>query len=379
MLPILLRQMNDAIGTEPSPAARPCPVMILVTGTHRRGAEVFGEQLAESLQQNGWRCDLVALSETGGDTSISSTVLFDGEDRANLGGLNLRVVRRLRSYLNSRQPSVVLAGGGATLKYSVAAMIGMRNRPTLIYSSIGEPEYWATSPLRRRLLTALLNRSDLITAVSHATADQLVRSFGVAVDKVRVAPTGVPDRFLEMARSTRSAELRVLFIGNLSPEKNPLGALEAISQMDEPSLLRFVGDGPMMVEIREKTTSSEGVEVVGSVADVGPHLEWADVLVLTSLTEGLPGVALEASASGTPVVAFDVGGISEIVEHDKTGVLVSPGDVAAMASELDRISRDAALLDSMSDASRETVRHQFRMSHSVARYQSVLEEACRRE
>ncbi|MDH3189365.1 MAG: glycosyltransferase family 4 protein [Acidimicrobiia bacterium] len=358
------------------PDGPPCPVVILVTGTQRRGAEVFAEQLSGSMRARGWDVGLLALKDSGAAASIDAEALVGADDPLNLSGLSLGLVRRLRREVVSRRPAVVLAGGGATLKYAALALFGLRRGPKLVYSSIGEPEYWAKSRLKRRLLSALLGRADLITAVSQATAKQLIRSFSVSEARVRVAPTGVPDRFLDIRSTGPSKELRILFIGSLSVEKNPAAAIRAHLEMSQPSHFRLIGDGPLRPQLEAGAHGS--VDIVGSVADVAPHLAWADVLVLTSLTEGLPGVALEASAAGVPVVAFDVGGLSEIVEDGLTGLLVEAGDVAGMASALDRLARDRAGLDAMSVRSREKIRGGFLMSDSVARYEAVFGELCGR-
>ena len=84
------------------------------------------------------------------------------------------------------------------------------------------------------------------------------------------------------------------------------------------------------------------VELVGAVADVVPHLEWADVLILTSTTEGLPGAVLEAAFAGVPTAAFDVGGVSEAVIDGSTGRLVNRGDIEALSAALVEMASDRA-------------------------------------
>ena len=225
------------------------------------------------------------------------------------------------------------------------------------------------------MMTALLARTALVTAVSQATADQLVRSFGVSRGKVRVAHPGVPEDFLDIGSDERlPGSLNILYLGSLSYEKNPLAALAAVGSMQCPATLRMVGDGPLRPSLQAESAGSRfPLEVTGPADDVREHLRWADVLVLTSRTEGLPGVILEASAAGVPVVAFGVGGVSEAVEDGVTGFVTDPGDEKAMAVALDRLARDESLRRSMAQSGRDRVRSHFLLSQALERYVAALD------
>lgn len=351
-------------------------ISILVSSTQRRGAEVFGEQLATALRSAGWETAFHALKAHGPGAGVAAEPLREAS--AATSGLRPGLVLSVRRLVHELDPGIVLAGGGATLKYAATALMAMRGRPALVYSSIGEPEYWANNPARRLMMSSLLRRADLVTAVSEATAGQLVGGFSVARSKVKVVHPGVPEAFLEISRKAGRTGLRVLFVGSISPEKDPHAAVDAVGAMGEPATLRFVGDGPMIGELRRIAQHNGGIEVVGSVADVKPHLEWADVLVLTSRTEGLPGVILEAAAAGLPVVSYDVGGVAEAVADGRTGFVHPRGDVAAMAASLAVLARDPGLRESMGAAAREKIREHFLMDQAVARFVAVLETLAHR-
>lgn len=356
--------------------AVPGSILILVSSTQRRGAEVFGEHLTRALEQGGRRATLLALHESDSEARIAADPLFGAAEIDDISGLKLRVVGRLRAALRESAPDVVLAGGGATLKYSVAALAGMgKPRPALVYSSIGEPEFWATSRWRKQTMSALLARTSLVVAVSQATADQLVRSFGVSPTRIRVTHPGVPEEFLDIESEERNpGPLHILYLGSMSNEKNPLAALAAVGMMECPATLRMVGDGPLLGSIEAESARSRfRLEVTGPADDVRDHLRWADALVLTSRTEGLPGVILEASAAGVPVVAFGVGGVAEAVEDGVTGFVTPAGDQKAMALALDRLARDEALRLSMAQSGRERVRSHFLLPQALERYVAALD------
>lgn len=123
--------------------------------------------------------------------------------------------------------------------------------------------------------------------------------------------------------------------------------------------------------------NSEDVQLVGSVEDVTSQLAWADVLLLTSRTEGLPGAVIEAAAAGRPAVVFDVGGASETVVDGETGFVVPAGDVAAAAERLTRLAKDEEMRWRMGSAARQFALDRFTMSHAVERYVGLLERAWR--
>ncbi len=117
----------------------------------------------------------------------------------------------------------------------------------------------------------------------------------------------------------------------------------------------LVGDGPEYGRTRELVETlglAEAVRYVGVVDEVAPLLKAADVLLLPSETESFGLVALEAMASGVPVVASDVGGLPEVVEHGVTGFLAPVGDVDAMAGYCLQLLADCASTRRYSAAAR---------------------------
>jgi glycosyltransferase involved in cell wall biosynthesis len=119
------------------------------------------------------------------------------------------------------------------------------------------------------------------------------------------------------------------------------------------------------------------VRLAGQREDVPDILAASDVLAIPSLTEGLPYVAIEAAAAGRPVVAFDCGGVPDVVLQGQTGILVPAGDESALATAIVRVLADPALAKRLGEAGR---RHagRFTVGRHVARleeiYNAVLED-----
>lgn len=352
-------------------------VTILVSSTRRRGAEVFGERLAKGLQDLGWRATLTALTSGGTDVTVEARVCSKRRSD-HLGRLNLDVVRGLRKELREQRPAIIFANGSSTLQYSVAASIGLRPRPLLVYSSIGEPRYWTRTARQRLGQRFLLSQTDHIVAVSEEGRRQLIDFLGIPEDKVSVAHTGIPESFFETEPLPDTDHIRLLYLGNLSKEKDPGTALRIIGALRDQgckAVLRFVGSGPLFDELRQRALESanSSVEFIGSVGDVRPHLAWADLLILTSETEGLPAAVIEAAAAAVPAVAFDVGGVKETISHEQTGLLVPGKDEEGFVAAVARLCRDGAARKDMGAKAREFAGGHFTMDHAILRYHDILQ------
>lgn len=350
--------------------------LVLVASNRRRGAEVFGEHLTGGLRGLGWDVDFVALQAVQSDRVVGAAPL---SNRDNIGRLDLATVKRLRQRITSKTPSLILANGGATLRYAVAARATLRVKPVLAYASIGEPTYWIRSRRHANLQSLLHRRADVILAVSKMTRSQLVDDLGVSESRVHVAGTGVaPEYFVGV--DDPHPELRLLFLGSLSNEKNPSSAIRVadVLRRSHDVSLRMVGDGPLAAELEAQVDRSSLREVVsftGSVNDVTPHLRWADVLMLTSRTEGLPGAALEAAAASVPVVAYDVGGVSETMIAGESGILVAADDSAAMIAVINDLAGDRERITTMGRSARTFIEENYTLDKVIARYDAILSDA----
>ena len=373
--PLAVRGWRRKIRSRPSPATSPSAVVV-VASTRRRGAEVFGEQLVTGLNRTGWRSDLVALTKAPEGPEVAAESLSEAGKR--FARLDLRTLLRLRRQLRAFRPDVVLANGSATLKYTALALIGLRNRPSFLYGSVGEPRYWARGFFRRGVQRFFLSRTDLILAVSQTTAQQLIDDLRQPEVRVKVAETGVSPALMRIESLAARERLHVLVLGSLSHEKDPLAAVAVFAHAlgNGHGTLRFVGAGPLRDQVVEASRTAglgASAEFTGAIADVTESLAWADVLLLTSRTEGLPGAVLEAGAAGVPAVGFDVGGVAEAIIDGTTGFVVPAGDIEGAAVALGRLADNPELRMRLGMGARQHVRHHFLLPDAIERYRSALE------
>ncbi len=156
-------------------------------------------------------------------------------------------------------------------------------------------------------------------------------------------PLGVPQRF--------PAALRVLYAGRLSAEKGIGTLLEIISQLSDIQFT-IAGRGPMEQAVKVFAETHKNVKLLGFVApDKMPEIfAECSLLIVPSLApEVFPMVILESFAHGRPVVASRIGGIPEMVAHDKTGLLVEAGNVEAFAHALQKLISNKSELERIGD------------------------------
>jgi glycosyltransferase involved in cell wall biosynthesis len=347
-------------------------VLIVAATDRRRGAEVFTERLGRGLSDHGWDVQTVSLTKSGDERRVEIEALTDVSS-ASPGRLNRRISRALRSRIEEFDPDVVLANGASTLRYGTVATLS--SKVPLVYVAIGEPDYWIRSRLSLVANRWMLGRVARVLAVCEATSRQLLALAPSLSGRIHVTYTGVPDSMFAVRRRKPEGPLRVVMIGSLSDEKDPVLALRSVARVPGV-LLRMVGGGPLMDRVKEETLALglEGrVELSGPVDDVVPHLEWADILLLTSRTEGLPGAVLEAGAASVAAVAVDVGGVREAISDSVSGIVVDRAE-AALAAALAQLATDPQMAVRMGGAARLHMKQRFAMEPIISGYAVRLAE-----
>lgn len=308
-------------------------VLQVVTDTDRRGAQVFATDLQGAFEGLGLQVRTVALAPgVHGELDLPTL----GPVRLHPGGL-----ARLRRLMATAD--AVVAHGSTTLPATAVAACGLT--VPVVYRSLGDPLYWATTPRRRLQLRVLLRAMTVVVALWPAAAHGLAAELGVRAGRIRVIPNGVdPRRFSPTSVAQRAvargrlgvAEQRpvVAAVGSLSHEKGVDLLFESAARLDPSPQLILAGEGPRRTAL-ESHARKLGLDVrfLGSVDDVRDVYAAVDCLAVPSRTEGLPAVAIEAGLCGVPVAATDVGGLAEILGHGP--LLATPEDPPALAAAIE--------------------------------------------
>ncbi len=255
----------------------------------------------------------------------------------------------------------------------------------------------------RAATVAALRRIDWITACSHDLASRAA-AVGAASDRIEVVPYGVdasrfrPDSGMRDAVRARyglgPADLVLFTAGRFVRKKGFEYLIDAVAQLAprRPDLrLVIAGGGDLDEELRTRAREADltdRVRFAGVLAqdDVAACLAAADVAVMPSVhdaagnVDGLPNTVMEAIASGTALVATNVGGIPSVVVDGRTGLLVPEKDAVALASAIDRLAGDPALRAALGAAARETALSERTWATVAGQFERVYERAsCRAE
>lgn len=141
-------------------------------------------------------------------------------------------------------------------------------------------------------------------------------------------------------------KIQILTVGRLSPVKNHLMLLKALSMLKCPFEAQIIGEGECHAQLGRQIESLNllgKVRLIGEVTELSEHFERADLFVLSSNYEGLPLSVLEAMSFGLAVVATNVGGVKEAVLDRKTGLLSDRSDAAALAVNIEKLAADPHL------------------------------------
>jgi glycosyltransferase involved in cell wall biosynthesis len=262
--------------------------------------------------------------------------------------------------------------------------------PPILFTEHGRhfPDY----PRPKRIFANrfLLKPTDRVTAVGNYVRQLLIANERIAPNRITVVHNGIdPDRFASTDRtqarqllSLADDELAILHVARFHPVKDHATALRAFSRIVTQSpraRLILVGDGaqrPTIEALVRELSLHHHVRLLGVRDDIPQLLLAADLFILTSLSEGISVTLLEAMAARLPIAATDVGGNSEVVDHNHTGLLSPRSDDQALASNLLTLLNDPALRQRMGNAGRQRLLDHFtqdKMHHAYAGiYQQMI-------
>ena len=254
---------------------------------------------------------------------------------------------------------------------------GLHNPDSFLIDGI---EWWMTYEAKR------------VIVCSNSVKWELESHFNLPHDKVTVIPNGVEISNFNLNINREKVKRRygikpneriVLFIGRLVPQKGVdtlIKAVPLIIQRHRDAKILIAGDGWSRTYLEELAKSmglGDHVRFLGFISDweLADLMVAADVLVVPSVYEPFGIVALEGMAAGTPVVATNIGGLSEIIEHDKTGVLVYPRNPESIAWGVNRVLSDHKYADWLVRNARRKVLEAYSWEEIAKRTVEVYESA----
>ncbi len=376
----------------PQPAVPPGPpgaILVVVPKLVVGGMERHLLQVLPALRNRGFQVSVFALRGPGpldaemtaaGVPVVSRAAPLTGEGRAAgrinalAGALALRrhIARQRPAAIHFFLPEAYLLGG---------LLGGIDRVPVKLMSRRSLNHYQDKHPVSRRGEAILHRRMDGVLGNSQAVLRDL-KSEGVEDSRLALIYNGVAiERFAELdpraARQTlglSSDTLVLSIVANLIPYKGHSDLLRALAKADLPqpwTLLVAGRDDGIGADLRaegERLGIGDHLRWLGLVDDIRPVLAASDILCQPSHEEGLPNTVLEAMACGKAVIASDVGRLPELVEAERSGLLVPARDPDAWAAALANLAGDPARRAALGQAGAQRARSRFSLETCVERY-----------
>lgn len=289
----------------------------------------------------------------------------------------VREWRSLRALMLGAQPDVVHTHGyrSDVIGGLAAAVLGVPRVTTVHGFTGGGAKNRANEWVQIRAYHAF----SAVVAVSKPIVQRL-KSAGVRDDVIHTIPNAIDTRHSSTnrqdARATLGAsnnEFIIGWVGRMSEEKAADVLVEALSGVKQPFKAIFVGDGPDRATLQARAAQlglDSSVHWTGIVPDAADLFSAFDVFVLSSRTEGIPIVLLEAMCANVPIVATRVGGVPEML-NDTEALLVPSDQPAALAAAISSVRDNAEAARIRAGAARARLEREFAVDPWVGRYDSV--------
>jgi glycosyltransferase involved in cell wall biosynthesis len=319
-------------------------ILFLDTRPLRRGAQLFVHELKHRFSLDGFSVRRIFLYEENNYENLvldeNDLVMPFKEDHffEKIPTVHPLLVMRVAKEIMSFSPDIILCNGSRTLKY--AAFV-KKCYPSIkskwVYRVIDSALYW-----NRRSITQLYYRHFVIPAmdaavgVSQNSLDEMIAHYGFKKPSVCIPRAIDLDHFSnyvpnELARENAGISkdaFVLLFLGTFTQQKRPDRFLDIIAGLNKymPNVHGLmVGDGNLRKALELKAIRlgiQNQITYTGYQHDVRPYISMSDMLLLTSDTEGMPGVVLEAAALNVPTITGDVGGVKDFVLNGVNGLIV---------------------------------------------------------
>jgi glycosyltransferase involved in cell wall biosynthesis len=368
-------------------------VLRAITRLNIGGPAIHAILLTQGLQSERFRSVLVSGKEGPGEGS-----LLDMADRRGVRPVlveelgrevslvdDLAAVRRLYRLIRQVRPQIVhthMAKAGTAGRVA-ARLAGV---PLVLHTYHGHVFHSYFGPLKTAVflnIERFLGRlTDCLIAVGHNQRQDLIRYRVASPEKIVSVPLGLEIESMLTADSERGrlrtelgldcADRLVGIVARLVPIKAHevfLQAADRVQRLVPRAHFLVVGDGERRAEL-ERYAGQLGLGdttfFLGWRRDMQAIYADLDAVVLSSLNEGSPVAIIEAMAAGRPVISTDVGGVSEVIESGRSGLLVPPRDAEALADAVTLVLSDPATAHRMGQAAREAVYPKYSSGRLIA-------------
>ena len=362
-------------------------ILQLLHSLNTGGAEILADRFGRNFADQ-YDIIFACLDDVG---EIGERLLEDGFQVVELRrgtGIDFGCMRRLKQLVRDESIDLIHAHQYTPFFYAMASqMVG--NRKPILFTEHGRflPDHPSTKRITFNRL--MLRAKDRLVAVGKDVKRALIENEGLPANRIDVIYNGVPTgRFekeiSEEARQGIRSSLGippdaavVVQVARLDYLKDHVTAVRAIAQATQQANMHLiiVGDGPEREKIEQEINDYEigdRVHMIGLRKDIPEILAASDILLLTSISEGIPLTLIEGMAAGLPIVSTDVGGVSEVVTNQVHALLSPSQDAAQIASHLVQLTHDCKLRHQLGSAGRKVARERFSESVMQHHYETLV-------
>jgi glycosyltransferase involved in cell wall biosynthesis len=365
--------------------------LIIVPSLVRAGAETQAVDLANGLASRGHVVHLASFqNQLDQRARIHESVRFHHVLR--MSRYDTSLIRRLAQIIDEEKIDIIQGVlQFATLIAWLAARQSRRKPPVVaaVHTTINRS---LKLELHDRILyRRLLRRLPAVVFVCEHQKTHWIRKYPELGPLARVVPNGIdPQRFcrhdfIGMTQPVR-ADYRIpkdafvfLCIAAFRPEKGHALLIDSFAEVTGEPYLLLAGDGPYKHSIETKVAEqglTPRVRFLGSLADIRPVIVASNATILASTAETFSMAMLESMALGVPMLAPQIGGLSEAIADKKTGWLVPVGDKRALSLAMQKLVNDRAVVLAAGERAAETVRSNFTLQRMIDSAERVLTEVC---
>lgn len=356
-------------------------VLQFITPNGFYGAERWVWALANNLDPEAVTCDL-AVTQEHPDQDLTVADEYPGKGQVHYlkmnGSLDLKVISRLTTLLREHDIDLIHTHG---YKSDIVGWLAARRAGVRCLST---PHGYPTKAGFKMALyiqagLIVLRRFDGVAPLSSQLMSDMKR-FRISSERVRFIENGVDITELDAWRKDlqqvpdRSSPFHFGYIGQLIPRKGLSELLQVFEQVwnDFPqSRLSLIGDGSQRAELEAQAASlpcHDRITFLGFRSDRLEQLNTFDAFLMTSSLEGIPRCLMEAMAIGVPVIAYDIEGVNQLIEHEQTGLSAPLGDVQELAQQARRLVDNPPLCIQLALAARRRVDERFSARRMAEEY-----------
>lgn len=361
----------------------PIDLLYVITDLNLGGVPLHLHRLAVAMRQRGHGVTVVSLSPPG---PVAKRLQADGVTVLSCqaaGGWDFRVIPRLSRVLRETRPSLVhsfLFHANLACRFAAPSAGFPASRLLCEIQTVEVERQWHLWVDRRTYDLCRLTIGNSPSVLRHLTEQA-----GIPMDRLRLIRGGVDPSVIRAARPIDRGSLglpadakMVFWAGRLDPVKGLHLLIDAIRQLDDSHVhLCLAGDGPLRESLERQVVAcgiARRVHFLGPRQDVASLLKAADVFAFPSRTEGLPNALLEAMAAGCAIVATDVPGNRDLIEHDRTGLLVPYNDTQALTQAIRRGLDDSVLAQRLRQGAAEAIDRHWRIDRTHDAYAGLYGE-----